>query len=274
MANKYNFTPEEKKMIRKAWLNSFNTPTGSSVVVRQGKCFGMAVQPAIDLFYKTDEEKAKAFYRESLEYFNTHQMMINLIIGICMAMEKKNAESDEDLGETISSLKASLQGPAAGIGDSLDFNVLRVIYASIAIGLSTNGSLFGPFLYLLVYGLTYFGSKYLFTILGYRYGQSVLTDIYDSGIMPKITEAASILGCIMVGSVISTNVKVTVKLAPVINGLTLNVQGLFDTIMPGCLKMIVFWIIFAALGKKKMTILKITWITMGVCVLLAAVGIF
>ena len=78
----------------------------------------------------------------------------------------------------------------------------------------------------------------------------------------------------MVGSVISTNVKVSVALAPVINGLKLDVQGLFDTIMPGCLKLVVFWIFFAALGKKSMTMLKLTWITMGVCVLLAAFGVF
>ena len=128
-------TPEERKMLNKAFWYSLGTNMASSKVSMQSKCFAMAMSPGIDMFYNDPEDRKEAFYRHASEFFNTHQVFLGLLVGIALAMEKQNAEGDEDITEAITSLKASLMGPTAGIGDSFFFNCYRVIIAGICIGL-------------------------------------------------------------------------------------------------------------------------------------------
>lgn len=138
------FSNEEKTMLRKSFRFSLGTNMASSKVSMQSKCFAMTMSPGLDVFYKNNPEgKTKAFYRHASEFFNTHQIFLGLLVGIALAMEKKNAVSEESLDESISSLKASLMGPAAGIGDSFFFNCYRVIIAGVCIGLCKDGSLTG-----------------------------------------------------------------------------------------------------------------------------------
>ena len=146
-------TPEERKMLNKSFYFSLGTNMASSKVSQQSKCFAMAMAPGLEMFYDDPEDRRKAFYRHAGEFFNTHQVFLGLLVGISLAMEKQQAEHPEDdITETISTLKASLMGPTAGIGDSFFFNCYRVIIAGLCIGLSANGSLLGVILFVLLYG--------------------------------------------------------------------------------------------------------------------------
>ena len=130
-------TPEERKMLNKSFYFSLGTNMASSKVSQQSKCFAMAMAPGLEMFYDDPEDRRKAFYRHAGEFFNTHQVFLGLLVGISLAMEKQQAEHPEDdITETISTLKASLMGPTAGIGDSFFFNCYRVIIAGLCIGLS------------------------------------------------------------------------------------------------------------------------------------------
>ena len=192
-------TPEERKMLNKSFYFSLGTNMASSKVSQQSKCFAMAMAPGLEMFYDDPEDRRKAFYRHAGEFFNTHQVFLGLLVGISLAMEKQQAEHPEDdITETISTLKASLMGPTAGIGDSFFFNCYRVIIAGLCIGLSANGSLLGVILFVLLYGCMLLVYKYIFLTAGYRYGTSLITEAFERGIVPLITEAAGILGAIMV----------------------------------------------------------------------------
>ena len=121
-------TPEERKMLNKSFYFSLGTNMASSKVSQQSKCFAMAMAPGLEMFYDDPEDRRKAFYRHAGEFFNTHQVFLGLLVGISLAMEKQQAEHPEDdITETISTLKASLMGPTAGIGDSFFWGTFRVI---------------------------------------------------------------------------------------------------------------------------------------------------
>ncbi len=267
-------TSEEKKMLRKSFVYSLGTNMASSKVSMQSKCFAMAMTPGLDIFYKNNPEgKKKAFYRHASEFFNTHQVFLGLLVGIALAMEKKNAQSKEDIGDSISALKASLMGPTAGIGDSFFFNCYRVIVAGVCIGLSANGSPVGVLGFLIFYGCALLLYKYLFMTAGYKYGTSLITTAFEKGIIPLFTEAAGLLGAVMVGALVAANVKISVALAPTIGGATVNFQGMLDAICPGLLSILLWGWSFGRI-QKGWSPTKLIFVIMGACIVLAFIGIF
>lgn len=275
MANAAALSKEEKSMLHKSFRYSLGTNMASSKVSMQSKCFAMAMTPGLDLFYKNDEEgRRQAFHRHASEFFNTHQVFLGLLVGISLAMEKQNAEQNEtDIGEAISTIKASLMGPTAGIGDSFFFNCYRVIIAGVCIGLSANGSLLGVLMFVLFYGCALFLYKYLFMVAGYRYGTTLISEAFKKGIVPIITEAAGILGAIMVGALVASNVKIGVALAPTINGATVSFQEMLDAICPGLLSILLWGWSFSRI-QKGWTPTKLIFMIMGACIILALIGIF
>ena len=261
-------------MLRKSFIYSLGTNMASSQVSMQSKCFAMAMSPGLDIFYKNNPEgKKRAFYRHASEFFNTHQVFLGLLVGIALAMEKKNAETDEDLGESISALKASLMGPTAGIGDSFFFNCYRVIIAGICIGLCADGSLVGVIGFIVFYGCALLLYKYLFMTAGYKYGTTLISAAFERGIIPVLTEAAGILGAVMVGALVASNVNISVALAPVIGGAEVNFQSMLDNICPGLLSILLWGWSFSRI-QKGWSPTKLIFVIMGACIVLALFGIF
>ena len=255
-------TPEERKMLNKSFYFSLGTNMASSKVSQQSKCFAMAMAPGLEMFYDDPEDRRKAFYRHAGEFFNTHQVFLGLLVGISLAMEKQQAEHPED----------DITGPTAGIGDSFFFNCYRVIIAGLCIGLSANGSLLGVILFVLLYGCLLLVYKYIFLTAGYRYGTSLITEAFERGIVPLITEAAGILGAIMVGALIAQNVSIKIALQPVIGGATIDFQGMLDSIMPGLLSLLLWGWSFSQV-QKGWSPTKLIFMIMGACIVLAFFGI-
>lgn len=267
-------TKEEKAMLGKAFQYSLGTNMASSKVSMQSKCFAMAMSPGLELFYKDNPEgRKKAFYRHASEFFNTHQVFLGLLVGIALAMEKKNAEGNEDISESISSLKASLMGPTAGIGDSFFFNCYRVIIAGVCIGLCAGGSPVGVIGFILFYGCALLAYKYLFMTAGYKYGTSLITTAFERGIIPILTEAAGLLGAVMVGALVASNVNIKVALEPVIGGAAVSFQQMLDTICPGILSILLWGWSFSRI-QKSWSPTKLIFVIMGACIVLALFGIF
>lgn len=264
---------DEKKILNKCYYYSLNTYMCFNNVVMQGKAFGMSVLPAIKAFYKDPEEQKKAFARNANEVFNSHQVMHGLITGIVAAMEKERAETGELDESAISSLKASLMGPLAGIGDSFFFNCYRVIIAGICIGLAVDGNVLAPILFFLLYGVGLLVIKYVLLIEGYRSGSKLVSEAFENGVIPLIMEACGIIGAIMVGTLIATNVKINIGLTPMINGAEISVQEILDSVMPGILSLILWWVTFKGV-RKGITPTKLIFMIIGVCLILAFCGVF
>lgn len=263
---------EEKKLLNKCYRGSLACMRTTSSVSGLGRAMVLATAPIINKYYKTQEEKDEAITRHASEYHNTHQVMFGLIAGITCAMEKERAEKGNIDAGAISGIKASLMGPLAGIGDSFFFNCYRVIIAGICIGIASTGNILGPLLFVLLYGCGLLAIKYFLFMQGYKNGIALVDKAYETGIIPILMEACGALGAIMVGTLISTNVKVSIALTPVINGATISIQDMLDNIMPGLLSVILWWVCYKGL-QKGLTPIKLIFIIMGACIVLAFFGI-
>lgn len=272
---KYELTKDEKRMLNKSFYYAMGVNFASSSLVGQAKSYAMAMLPALNAYYMDEKRKGKAFARHTKEYFNTHSVFMGLLVGIGLAMEKKNGQLDEEdnIDSTISNVKASLMGPTAGIGDSFFYNCWRVIVAGISLGFCAEGSLMGPLFFLLFYGVGTLIIKYFLLRVGYISGSTVISEMFEKGIIPAITKAASAVGAIMIGAMVATNVKINFTFAPEFNGAVFDMQGMLDKIAPGFLSLVLWYVIMKRV-KKGDSPAKLIYMIMLVCIVLAFFKLF
>lgn len=273
MPNNTDLTLQEKKILRKSFLLSLQSKAGGTQMIMSGNAMAWALRPLLDVIYKEDKKgKSEVMSRHCSEYLNTNSAFFGLLLGIVMALEKQKKEKGNVPDSVISSIKASLMGPTAGIGDALFFNCIRVIVAGICIGIGTTGNVAAPFIFLLVYCGLEWTTKYFLLYSGYKSGTQIIDLAFNKGIIPLITDAASSLGAIMVGCMIAVNVKVSLALKPVVNGAEVDVQGVLDGILPGLLSVLLWWFVFRKL-QKGWSPIKLILTIMIACVVLAFFGI-
>ena len=82
---------------------------------QMGPAVAWAMAPVLRKIYKKDEEY-KAALNNHFNYFNSTTVMSSVILGATLAVEEKDGIEAK---ETVQSLKTSLMGPFAGVGDTL-----------------------------------------------------------------------------------------------------------------------------------------------------------
>lgn len=88
------------------------------------------------------------------------------------------------------------------------------------------------------------------------------------------TDAISIMGLMVVGSLIPTVVKVYTPLKFATGKVSLSLQkGVFDKIMPGLLPVALAFLVYWLLGKKSWTPTRIIILIIAICLIGAATGI-
>lgn len=249
MAKKNTLTAAENSMLKKMFWLSHLVFVNFTMAKMEANCFTMTMAPAIEEIYGDDKEaKGQAYVRHNA-FFNTHAVAVSFIAGIAAAMERDVAAGKVP-GSTVDAVKASLMGPTAGMFDSIFFNCLRVIAAGIAIGLCEQGNPLGILVFILLYGVTQSIAKWLLLKAGYSMGLSFIDTVFNSGLIAHATQAASILGLMMVGAMTATTVNVPLNWTLQIGDAPLEILPLFDAIYPGILSLgmvlLMMWLI-----KKK-----------------------
>ncbi|WVV21743.1 PTS system mannose/fructose/sorbose family transporter subunit IID [Erysipelothrix piscisicarius] len=74
-----------------------------------------------------------------MQIFNTTPHVVSAITGVATALEKEASQNPDFDKNTINSIKISLMGPFAGIGDSFFWGTIRIIATAIALPLSQQG---------------------------------------------------------------------------------------------------------------------------------------
>ena len=177
---------EEKKLSSKTLKKVFNRHyqlLGCFNYERQMSTgYAWTMMPALKELYKDNPEEMKAAVKRHLEFYNCSTTPSPFIIGISCAMEEQNASAKpgEYDPSSITSVKAALMGPLAGIGDSFFWGTFRVIGAGIAAPLAVAGNFIGPLLYFLINVIPSevvrrFGFK-----IGYEGGSTLLTQISEN----------------------------------------------------------------------------------------------
>lgn len=231
--------------------------------------WAFSLMPVLRKLYKDDEEQMKAALARHLEFNNITPFICTVLFGITAAMEEQNANDRDFDTESINAVKVGLMGPLSAIGDSIFLGTLRVIAVSLGCSLALKGNILGPIIYLLIFNIPNFASRYFLMYKGYELGTSFLNKVEESGIMDKIFKGAGILGLMVIGGMVATNVSVPLTVAYDDVKILDTINGVMPNLLPLCFTGLIFYFL-----KKD---IKVTYILAGIIlfgILGAAISMF
>ena len=223
-----------------------------------------ALSPCLEKICKDNPEDLKARLKTHFQFFNTQPWMGGVILGAALAIEESGGEN---ANETAAVIKTSLMGPFAGLGDSIFYVLPMTILGAIAAYMAQGGSSIGIVI-CLAFSLLMFFLRYKMWNIGYTQGVKFVTS--NQSTLNSITDAASVMGLVVVGALVASNVKATMPLEITIGKSVSKVQTvILDSIMPNLLPLLVTLGTYWMLGKKKMTSSKMVWILIAVAIVAA-----
>jgi fructoselysine/glucoselysine PTS system EIID component len=252
------------KDLNRIFLRSFQMEFSWNYERQMNMAYTYAMIPILKKLYKNKEDLSQALKRH-LEFFNTTPHIVTMMLGVSAAMEKQNAEKIDFDSSSINSVKASLMGPLAGLGDSFYWGTLRLIATGIGTSLALQGNILGPILFLLIFNVPHILLRFILTRLGFKMGTGFLQRLQANGAMESLTFGAAILGLMVIGGMSASMISIGVPLKIGSGEGATKVQDILNNIMPGLLPLAAFGIIYWLLGKG----FKATTILIGI----ALVGI-
>ena len=266
-----NSNATEKKLTQKdllqLYLRSCQLDISWNYERQQNLGYSYALTPIVDKLHADDPEKKKRGLKRGLEFMAITPQLSPLLMGINAAMEEENANNPDFDENSINSVKTSLMGPIAGIGDSLIPGTLRIIVTGIAISFAMNGSLLAPILFLLLFNVPAFIIRYFSLKYGYQFGTSFLAQVEKTGIMDKVSYAASIVGLMVIGGMIATQIWLDLPIMVGSGDFATPLMEYFDQIMPCLVPLGCFAAMYYLLGKKiKTTTILIALIVASIAI--------
>ncbi|KAF1306070.1 PTS system mannose/fructose/sorbose family transporter subunit IID [Enterococcus saccharolyticus] len=249
-----------KKELRSMFWRSFALQGAFNYERMQNIGYAYSMVPIIRKLYSKKEDQVQSLTRH-LEIFNTTPAVVPFILGISSAMEEENSNNPGFDEQSISAVKTSLMGPLAGIGDSIFWGTLRIIAAGIGVSLASDGNIFGPLLFFLIFNIPNFALRIFGLKLGYQVGVNSLDRIQKEGLMDKIMSVATIIGLSVVGGMVATMLDITTPLQWNLSGAEIVVQDILDQILPKMLPLVFTFAIYRLLKK-----FSVTWLTLGIIV--------
>ena len=265
--------PEDKKMVNSIAWRMMVGSSSYQYEKMQALSFLYAMTPAIKRYYKDDKERRIAAYKRHWELWNTTPQVAGIVAGLAASMEREAAKNPDYDVSSINALKVSLMGPLAGIGDSFFWGSLKIIATGIGVSFALQGNILGPILYFLVYNIPASLARHLLPILGFNLGNSFMEKMNKAGIMPFLTKCCSIIGIIMIGAMACSMVTLKILFVYEIQGATINVQEIIDSILPNALPMGLTLLCFWMLRKKNVSPTILIVLLIVVSIALHAVGI-
>lgn len=265
-------SPITKKDLRRVFWRSFQMEFSWNYERQMNMAYTYAMIPILKKLYPNKDDLSEALKRH-LAFFNTTPFIVTLILGINIALEEENVMDESFDVNTIDSVKTSLMGPIAGLGDSFFWGTLRLIATGVGTSLALQGSMLGPILFLLIFNIPSILLRYFCNIWGYQLGTGFLKKLQSDGKMESLTYGAAIIGLMVVGAMSATMIDIHIPLMIGTGDEAVAVQSIFDDIMPGILSLGVFGIVFYLL-KKDVKPLAIIGGMAVVGILGAWIGIF
>ena len=206
-------------------------------------------------------------------FFNTEPNTGGVIHGVVIAMEEQRANGAPISEDMINGIKTGLMGPFAGVGDSIVQGIITPVLLAVALGMSQNadgsGNPVGPIFYIVVECVVILAWGYSMFMYGYRLGTAAVEKLLAGGMVNKVMQFAGILGCMVLGGLVSNFINITCGLSLVTEAGTFIIQtSLFDAILPNLLSVLGVLTVFTMLKKgissnKIILILFIAGIILG-----------
>lgn len=265
-------TPMTPKELRKMFVRyQANGAIGFENVYYQGKSWPWILKLFFKWFYN-EKGYAEGMSRH-FDLYNTEPMTGSLIFGIILGLEERKALHGDVDSEMIRSLKVGLQGPIAGIGDSLVQATLIPILITLCLSISSEtGNPLGPILYIILLCGILFPYSYFLYKKGYQMGNKAL-DLLSHSVLSKVTKAVSVFGLTLIGSLAAQRVNAKIALSFLSDGEPVYIQDILNGVFPNIVSLVVIFFLYWLMKKKK---ISSTWIIYGmmvVVILLSLVGI-
>ncbi|WP_413738198.1 PTS system mannose/fructose/sorbose family transporter subunit IID [Sodalis sp. RH21] len=264
----------DKATLNKCWLNwAMHNITVASYDRMEGHGFVKALMPAIERFYPGEIGAQMAVLQPHTAYFNTEPQLGAIVTGIVIGMEEQRANGEPIDSNSIQTIKNSLMGPIAGIGDSSIQGTLIPILLSIAISLSQGGSVLGPIFYILVFNILIISLSYRVFHSGYKLGVRAV-DYFVSENANKLRECMSIIGVTVIGGIASTYINLSTPLTFSSGGVKIDAQKILDGIFPNLLPLLAVLGVWILLTRFKLSVVKTMIVTLLISGIGAFIGIF
>ncbi len=167
---KEGLSKDEVKLLNGIFWRSQNYAIAWCYSRMCGTSVAWVLYPFLNWLYPKEEDREKkleALKRETA-YFNMTPQISPLCYTLFAAMEKEAAEDEAFDVSSINAIKASIQGPLAGIGDSIFWVTLRIIITGIALPFALAGNIMGPLLFILGFNIPSYITRYYLTFTGYK----------------------------------------------------------------------------------------------------------
>lgn len=261
----YKLTKEDFKQINRR--NLFTFQMGWNYERMQGSGYLYHILPQLRKMYGDNTDELKEMMRTHAQFFNTSNFFNTIVTGIDLAVEEEKGLKGK---ETVSGIKSGLMGPFAAIGDSIFGSLVPAIFGAIAATLGAQGNPIGLLIWVIA-GILICYFRWRQLEYAYHAGIDLVNEVSDT--LSLFTNAATLLGVFMVGALIATMVNIQFVWVPSIGEVTIDVQNIFDMIMPRLVPALATFGIYGLLGKKNMTSTKVIFIVIAVSVALSAFGI-
>jgi len=273
MSNEMNTTEEGRYQVTKKDLRktaaryNFMACNIFNYESQMGPAVAWAMAPVLRKIYKKDDEYKEAL-NNHFNYYNSTTVMSSVILGATLAIEEKDGIAAK---ETVQSLKTSLMGPFAGVGDTLVWVLWPTIMGSISGYMAQQGNPLGAIIWFIC-NIAFWFVKSKFFEIGYKSGTKMITELGQK--LSAFTEAASIMGLSVVGALIATSVKVQTALNFKVGEVSLALQtDILDQIMPALLPVLLTALVYKLLGNKKWTPTKLILLIIVISLVCSFFGI-
>ena len=273
MSNEMNTTEERRYQVTKKDLRktaaryNFMACNIFNYESQMGPAVAWAMAPVLRKIYRKDDEYKEAL-NNHFNYYNSTTVMSSVILGATLAIEEKDGIAAK---ETVQSLKTSLMGPFAGVGDTFVWVLWPTIMGSISGYMAQQGNPLGAIIWFIC-NIAFWFVKSKFFELGYRSGTKMITELGQK--LSVFTEAASIMGLSVVGALIATSVKVQTALNFKVGEVSLALQtDILDQIMPALLPVLLTALVYKLLGNKKWTPTKLILLIIVISLVCSFFGI-
>lgn len=250
-----------RKALRRAWLIWETFPqTCYNYERMMGQHVAHVFTKVIPYLYPDDPVQRKEVMKREIEFFNIHVEFGACIPGMAIALEEMKALGKNIPGSLIKNLKTSFMGPLAGLGDTIWQGVFLPVLLVICIDVTHlgGGNIYGVLLYTVVTILTACVFSYQNFMFGYKAGSEAILDFLERGMIPKVIKGASIMGCMVMGSLIVKYVTCLCGLTISSSVETYSIQThLLDQICPGLLPLAATMLFYFLLQKKRWSVARV-----------------
>ncbi|MGL5722415.1 MAG: PTS system mannose/fructose/sorbose family transporter subunit IID [Brevinema sp.] len=204
-----------KSLRHSYYLWIFHSTSALNLKTLEASGFCLALSPILKDLYEDNLDEFKKSVSRHCVFYNTEPQIGIVINGIVAQMEEQKRNIGNNDENQIHSLKTSLMGPIAAIGDSLIPGTIIPILVSLALFWASKGLWQGALFYAICYlGIMIVGMRFLF-FLGYQKGIDSIKTLTGTRAL-LVRDSLTRLCLLMIGGVAVHYIKIpNIELTPI-----------------------------------------------------------